>query len=185
MAGNYPDPSTWGLDTLGASIKDATYLVFVRNEMPAGMIGLMMSAVFAATMSSMDSALNRNAGIFIKNFYQPIMNKDADEKKLLLMSKFSTMTFGIIIIATSLFLSNLKGTSLFEMMIGTLVAFPILIPSFLGFFVNKTPDWAGWGTVTVGMIVSYFIAFVITPEMMQNVLGLAEPLTGSEYVDMR
>lgn len=187
VAGNYPDPSVWGLDTLGKSIKDATYLVFVRNEMPSGMVGLMMSAVFAATMSSMDSALNRNAGIFVKNFYKPIIAKDASEEKLLVMSKIATLVFGAVIIVTGLFLSSLKGTSLFEMMmmIGTLVAFPVLIPSFLGFFVKKTPDWAGWATIVVGMMVSYVVAFVITPEMIESVLGLTEPLTKREFGDMR
>ncbi|GAA0178893.1 Na+:solute symporter [Clostridium sediminicola] len=187
VAGKYPDPSTWGLDMLGKSIKNATYYVFVRKELPVGMIGLMMSAVFAATMSSMDSALNRNAGIFVKNFYKPILNKNADEKNLLVVSKISTLVFGAIIIFAGLFLNNLKGTNLFEMMmmISTLVAFPILLPSLLGFFVKKTPDWAGWGTILVGMGVSYFIAFVVTPEMMQNILGLAQPLTSREFGDMR
>ncbi|MEF1215951.1 transporter, partial [Vibrio alginolyticus] len=50
---------------------DAAYLAFVQNVMPAGMVGLLMSAMFAATMSSMDSGLNRNAGIFVMNFYSP------------------------------------------------------------------------------------------------------------------
>ncbi|GAA0178920.1 Na+:solute symporter [Clostridium sediminicola] len=187
VAANYPDPSTWGLAMLGKKVKDATYYVFVRNELPTGMVGLMMSAVFAATMSSMDSALNRNAGIFVKNFYRPIINKNADDKKMLIISKILTLIFGTIIIFVGLFLNNLKGSSLFEMMmmITTLVSFPILIPSILGFFVKKTPDWAGWGTVLVGMAVSYFIAFVITPEMMQKFLGLAEPLTSREFGDMR
>lgn len=187
VAGNYPDPATWGLDNLGKSIKDATYYIFVRNEMPVGMVGLMMSAVFASTMSSMDSALNRNAGIFVKNFYKPILNKKADEKNMLVVSKISTLVFGAIIIIAGLFLNNLQQTSLFEMMmmICTLVSFPILIPSLLGFFVKKTPDWAGWGTILVGMGVSYFIAFIITPEMIQNFLGLAEPLTSREFGDMK
>ena len=188
VAGNYPDPSTWGLETLGNSIKDATYLIFVRNEMPTGMVGLMMSAVFAATMSSMDSALNRNAGIFVKNFYQPLIAKNkASDEKLLVISKIATLTLGVIIIATGLFLSSLKETNLFEMMmmIGTLVAFPVLIPSFLGFFIKKTPDWSGWATICVGMVVSWIIATQITPGMVESVLGLSEPLTRREFGDLR
>ncbi|GAL20420.1 sodium-solute symporter putative [Vibrio maritimus] len=30
------------------------------------MVGLLIAAMFAATMSSMDSGLNRNSGIFVK-----------------------------------------------------------------------------------------------------------------------
>lgn len=187
VAANFPDTSTWGLDSLGKSIKDATYFVFVRNELPIGMIGLMLSAMFAATMSSMDAALNRNAGIFVKNFYKVIINKDADEKRMMIVSKISTLVFGLLIVFSGLFLNTLQGTSLFNMMmmIGTLVAFPMLIPSLLGYFIKKTPDWSGWATILVGSAVSYFIAFVANAEMIQHVLGLAQPLTSREWGDLQ
>ncbi len=187
VAGNYPDISTWGLDALGSKASDATYFVFVRNEMPLGMIGLMMSAMFATTMSSMDSALNRNAGIFIKNVYEPHINKNASEKNLVLASKISTIVFGLLIIVAGLLMSELKGFGLFDalMLVSTLVAFPVLIPSLLCFFVRKTPDWSGWATIAVGGCVSAVIAFVITPEIIQNVLNLPHPLSAREFAEMK
>lgn len=187
VAGNYPDTTTWGLEALGSKASDATYFVFVRNEMPLGMIGLMMSAMFAATMSSMDSALNRNAGIFIKNVYEPYMQKTPSEKGLLLASKISTIVFGLLIIVAGLLMSELKGFGLFDalMLVSTLIAFPVLLPSLLCFFIRKTPDWSGWATILVGACVSAVIAFVITPEVVQNVLGLAEPLSAREFAEMK
>ena len=187
VAANYPDTTSWGITNLGGKITDAAYLIFVRNEMPAGMVGLMMAAVFAATMSSMDSALNRNAGIFIKNFYIRVVNKEKSEKELLITSKIATSIFGMLIIGVGIFMSNLRETSLFELMmlVVTLVKLPILIPSLLGFFVKKTPDWAGWGTIVVGAIVSYIVAFIITPEMIERGLNLTEPLTRREFSDLR
>lgn len=68
MAAFHGDTSAWEVMNMGNKIKEATFLVFVKKTMPVGMVGLMMSAMFAATMSSMDSALNRNAGIFVKTF---------------------------------------------------------------------------------------------------------------------
>lgn len=187
VAGNYPDPSTWGISSLGDSIKDAAYYVFVKNELPVGMVGLMIAAMFAATMSSMDSGLNKNAGIFVRNVYKPLINSNAGEKELIVVSKVTTLVLGVIIISAALFLNSLKQTSLFNMMmmIGTLVSFPLLIPAFLGFFVKKTPDWAGWGTILVGACVSFFVAFVAKPEMVQHVLGLSEPLTSREWGDIK
>ncbi|WAA08941.1 sodium:solute symporter family transporter [Fervidibacillus albus] len=187
VAANYPDPSTWGIDTLGDNIKDAAYFVFVKNELPSGMIGLMLGAMFAATMSSMDSGLNKNSGIFVRNFYNPVLRKGANEKELMIVSKIATVIFGVIIISVALLLSLLKQTSLFNvmMMIGTLVSFPILIPALLGYFVKKTPDWAGWATVLVGVCVSTFVAFIAKPEMVQNILGLSEPLTAREWGDIK
>jgi hypothetical protein len=71
------------------------------------------------------------------------------------------------------------------MLVSTLIGFPILIPSIMCFFVRKTPDWAGWGTVLVGMCVSGTIAFGATPENLQALLGLEQPLTSREFTEMK
>lgn len=187
VAATNPNPELWNLANLGKNIKDASYYVFVKNELSAGMVGLMMAAMCAATMSSMDSALNRNAGIFARNFYKVLINKNADEEKLLDIGKKTTFVFGAIIIATGVFLNNLKGISLFDMilMISSLLALPVLIPSILGYFVKETPDWAGWATILVGGLVSAFIMFGITPELIEKVLQLSEPLTTREFAEMK
>ena len=187
VAATNPNPELWNLANLGKNIKDASYYVFVKNELPAGMVGLMMAAMCAATMSSMDSALNRNAGIFARNFYKVLINKNADEEKLLDIGKKTTFVFGAIIRATGVFLNNLKGISLFDMilMISSLLALPVLIPSILGYFVKETPDWAGWATILVGGLVSAFIMFGITPELIEKVLQLSEPLTTREFAEMK
>lgn len=185
IAAYNPDTTLWGIDNLGSSITDATYYIFVRDYLPAGMVGLMMSAMFAATMSSMDSALNKNSGIIVCNVYKVFIDKDAPEEKMLKLGRIMTFIFGVIIIIVGIFINSLKNTSLFNVTttVGTLLALPMLIPSLLGFFVKKTPDWAGWGTLLVGISVSYFVASVCTPEMVEAVLGV--PITPDEWSDMK
>ncbi|APP04161.1 transporter [Vibrio harveyi] len=170
----------------GSKAGDFAYLYFVEQYMPAGMVGLLISAMFAATMSSMDSGLNRNSGIFVMNFYLPILRPNATEKELMIVSKITSTFFGIAIILIALFINSLKGLSLFDTMmyVGALIGFPMTIPAFCGFFIKRTPDWAGWGTLVVGGIVSYTVGFVITPEMIQNWFDL-KPLTGREWSDLK
>ncbi|MCG9560918.1 transporter [Vibrio chagasii] len=170
----------------GSKAADFAYLYFVQEYMPAGMVGLLIAAMFAATMSSMDSGLNRNSGIFVKNFYEPILRPKANEKELMVVSKLTSTFFGIAIILVALFINSLKGLSLFDTMmyVGALIGFPMTIPAFCGFFIRKTPDWAGWGTLVVGGVVSYFVGFVITADMIQNWFGLNE-LTGREWADLK
>ncbi|CAH1554092.1 Transporter [Vibrio jasicida] len=170
----------------GSKAGDFAYLYFVEKYMPAGMVGLLISAMFAATMSSMDSGLNRNSGIFVMNFYLPILRPNATEKELMIVSKITSTFFGIAIILIALFINSLKGLSLFDTMmyVGALIGFPMTIPAFCGFFIKRTPDWAGWGTLVVGGIVSYTVGFVITPEMIQNWFDL-QPLTGREWSDLK
>jgi len=43
--------------------------------MPVGTVGLLLAGLFAASMSSMDSALNKNTGIIVRSVYQPYLAK--------------------------------------------------------------------------------------------------------------
>jgi len=177
-----------GFESMGAKAADASYLAFVQQVMPAGMVGLLMAAMFAATMSSMDSGLNRNAGIFIRNFYSPILRKEkASEKELMLASRIATVVMGLIIIALGLFINSLKGLSLFDIVlnIGALIGFPMLIPVLLGMWVRNTPDWSGWGTLIVGGFVSYFFGIALTADDIQNWFNLEIPLSGREWSDLK
>lgn len=137
---------------------EAIYLVMVNRLMPIGMTGLLLAGVFAATMSSMDTALNANAGIFIRNFFKPVINPNASEKQLLSLSKISILVFGVLIIFSGMFISKLKGLTLFDIMlrINALVQVPMYFPLVLGFYVKKIPDWAAWATLIVGCLVSMF-----------------------------
>ena len=54
----YPDAAA-AYPELGNKAADAVYLVFARNAMPVGTVGLLLAGLFAASMSSMDSALNK------------------------------------------------------------------------------------------------------------------------------
>ncbi|QFU76318.1 transporter [Halioglobus maricola] len=185
MAGSGIDISAMHPE-LGAKYADAAYLAFVEIYMPVGMIGLLVAAMFAATMSSIDSGLNRNAGIFVKNFVQPVLVPNISESRLMIVSRVATICFGAIIISLALFLNSLKELSLFDAMLymSALLGFPQMIPSFLGFFIRKTPDWAAWATIMVGAIVSYFIAAVLEPAHVQQLLGLSTEFTRREWTDL-
>jgi Na+/proline symporter len=171
----------------GSKAGDYAYLYFVNEYMPVGMVGLLISAMFAATMSSMDSGLNRNSGIFVKNFYQVVLRPNATEKELVLCSKITSGVFGITIILVALFINSLKGLSLFDTMmyVGALISFPMTIPAFCGFFIRKTPDWAAWATLIVGGFVSYYVGFIISADDIQNWFSLETPLTGREWNDLK
>lgn len=183
----YPD-FTEGYAELGAKAGDAVYLEFARRAMPAGTVGLLMAALFAASMSSMDSALNKNAGIFVRSIYQPYLAKKkrtVDDKKLLRISKFISLISGIGVIAAGLWFSSLKELSLFELMmsVSTMIQVPMMIPLLFGIFIKKTPGWAPWATMTVGLFVSWFVMNVFTAHDFGLLFGIEE-LTKRESVDM-
>jgi len=171
----YPDaPEAYS--SLGNKASDAVYLVFAERTMPVGTIGLLVAGLFAATMSSMDSALCRNAGIFVRSFWTPVVcrNKPSSEKQLMRVSYIATLVNGILVILIAQLFAQLKGLSLFELMmrVATLLQSPILVPLFFGMFIRKTPKWAAWGTVVFGMFVSWLVMYVFTVDWFANLFDV-------------
>lgn len=183
----YPDAAA-GYLQLGNKAADAVYLVFAKNTMPVGTVGLLMTGLFAASMSSMDSALNKNAGIFMRSIYQPFLskrNKAQNDKKMLRISQVVSFISGIGVIVTAVWFASLKELSLFELMmsVSTMVQVPMMVPLMLGIIVKRTPAWAPWATIVVGLSVSWLVANVVTPEVFVGWLGI-ESLTQREIIDM-
>jgi len=183
----YPDAAA-GYSQLGNKAADAVYLVFAKNAMPIGTVGLLMAGLFAASMSSMDSALNKNAGIFMRSIYQPFLakrNKPQDDKKMLRISQLVSFISGIGVIVAALYFSSLKELSLFELMmsVSTMVQVPMMVPLVFGIFVKRTPQWAPWATIFVGGIVSWMVGNVVTAEVFAEWFGVTD-LTNREIIDL-
>ncbi|MCG6399669.1 sodium:solute symporter family transporter, partial [Vibrio fluvialis] len=141
----------------------------------------------AATMSSMDSALNRNSGIFVRSFYAPIMRKgQATDKEQLRAGQIACLVNGLLVIFMAQFFNSLKHLSLFDLMmqVATLLQSPILVPLFLGILIRKTPKWAPWATVVFGMLVSWSVVEFFTPANVANWFGIDE-LTRREAGELR
>lgn len=139
---------------------EGAYVAIAMKTMPAGLLGLLVTGIFSATMSSMDTGLNRNAGVFIKNVYQPFLRPQASEKELLLAGKGITALFGIIVILTALVYSTWENVGLFKLMINfsALVSMPYSIPLFWCLVIRRTPPWAAWSTVLVCLLVSLLVS---------------------------
>ena len=183
----YPDAAAAYPD-LGNKAADAVYLVFARNTMPVGTVGLLLAGLFAASMSSMDSALNKNSGIFVRSIYQPWLEnrgKLVSDRSLLNLSRGLSLASGLIVIAMALYFKSLKEFSLFDLMmsLSAMVQVPILIPLILGLLVKKTPVWAPWVTVLLGFFVSWFMLNILTPQLFANWIGI-DPFTRREATDM-
>lgn len=179
----YPDLSTIPeLAPLGNRISDGAYVAIGLETMPVGMIGLMVSAIFAATTSSMDTGLNKNAGIFIRNFYKPVLRKNASEHEYLIAGKVTSFIFGVCVIGAAMFIESIQEFGLFDIMMlfSSLVAIPFIIPLIWGIIIKKTPKWSAWSTVVVGFLVSIYSSYYLDSEIVRRFIGLDSPFRPDE-----
>lgn len=176
----YPDLSVIdSLKPLGEKARDGIYLAMGIRLLPIGMLGIMICAIFSATMSSMDSTLNRNAGIFVRNFYHPILSKNANDKELFFVSKVTTVILGFLVIFASISFSKIKGINLFDinMRMGAMISLT------LGLIYKNTPRWAGWSTVVFGMLISFILHQYVEADFILDYINKVTPLKNREAVD--
>jgi len=83
---------------------DSTFPQFIAAELPAGVTGLIIAGIFAASMSTLSSSINSVATLVSVDFYERYAKKATPEKSRRL-AEFSTVGAGIIGIGTALLLA--------------------------------------------------------------------------------
>jgi solute:Na+ symporter, SSS family len=163
---------------LGKRAHEASFIAISQVVMPVGMLGLLVSGIFAATMSGMDAGLNKNAGIFVKNFYQPLLRPNATDAQMLRLGKILTVVLGLVVIYIAIRMAEIRDLGLFLLMqrVSILVAVPITVPLLLGLVIRHTPPWSAWSTVLVGFFGSIFISDFFSPEWGASFFGSGKSL---------
>jgi Na+/proline symporter len=139
--------------TFMTSPGEASYIAVCLTILPQGLIGLVIVCMFSATMSSMDVALNKNAGFFVRNFYAPILRPRARDGELLLAGRLSTVLFGLLVTGAALLTVTRSRVSLFDayLYLAAYLGVPLAIPLFFGMLIRGVPRWAGWAAALFGM----------------------------------
>ncbi|RYY35776.1 MAG: sodium:solute symporter [Sphingobacteriaceae bacterium] len=83
------------------------FLTFVTQNLPTGLIGLLIAIVFLASMGSTASALNSLASTSVIDVYKRVINPNATDKGYLNASRWATVIWGVAAIGMALYASKL------------------------------------------------------------------------------
>jgi len=75
------------------------FLSFVVGHLPAGLVGLMLAAVFAASMNASSAELNALASTTVVDVYRRLLRRDASERHYVWASRIATAAWGAFAIA--------------------------------------------------------------------------------------
>jgi len=146
---------------------EASYAIASLSLLPAGLVGMIVVAILTATMSSMDTGLNTNVAILIKDIYPKLSRffnwRPKQESELLQIGRLYTWFLGAMIILLALYFAQQDGVGIFEIMldVGALLAVPIAIPLLWGLFFRQTPWWAALLSIGFAFVPSCFVFFDI------------------------
>jgi SSS family transporter len=90
---------------------DAVFPLFIMQTLPAGIAGIVIAGVFAASMSSLDSSLNSMATVVITDIFSKIKWNMRDSLKT---ARWLTVIFGIFGTGTALLLATFNISSLLD-----------------------------------------------------------------------
>ena len=135
---------------------DKVFPDFIAQQMPAGLAGLLVAAIFAAALSS---SLNSVAAVFINDLYKPLRPHTTDND-LLRLSQISTLAFGIAQIAVALLIQNQTESALNQALsIASIINGPILGVFLVGVLFKTVREPAALIGMLGGAILMLYIYF--------------------------
>ena len=131
---------------------EMAYVSICLKLLPQGIMGLMIAAMFAATMSVLSGEYNVTAGVLTKDIYQRLFNKKAREKELLWVGRMMTLFLGAMITVGALYVGGFGGAFEANKLFTGLFAIPMTIPLVLGIVLKRPRPWGALATVVLGVI---------------------------------
>ncbi len=92
---------------------DAIFPHFIMSKMPIGVAGILIAAIFSATMSTVSSNVNSLSTAFTSDFYRHFFPGSSDKKQLA-VARWSGIIFGGIGVGFALLMATLNILSLFD-----------------------------------------------------------------------
>src|SRR6266550_4529745 len=179
----YPDlHAVWpGL----ANPSEASYAVASLTLLPHGLIGVMLAAMFSATMANLSAQFNLKSAILSKDVYQTLIRKNAGERELLAVGWINTFLVGALTTGIATFMAA-SGKSVFQIMLtfNTLISLAYGPPALLGLVVRRTPPWSGLASFMTGLVLGMLGAFVYHWSLIEQVAIIVPASFGVFFLTM-
>ena len=123
-------------ETLETNDKDYVFIHFILNNLPRGLIGLLLAVILSAAMSSTASELNALAGTTAIDLYKRNVKEEKSDKHFVKASKWFTLAWGIMAILVASFASLFDNLIQLVNIIGSIFYGNILGIFLLAFFIK-------------------------------------------------
>jgi solute:Na+ symporter, SSS family len=146
----------------GAKDGDKVFAHFIVHNLNVGLVGITLSAVFAAAMSTLSGSLNSSSTAFINDIYLPLTKTQPSPQRQLWISRLATVFFGVLqvcIALASYYLGTNENTVNSVLKIAGFALGPLLGLYFLAVFAQRVQQRDALAGFCVGVTALSYIAF--------------------------
>ena len=155
---------------------DAIFPKFIVEQMPSGLVGLLLAAIIAATMSTHSGAINSLAAASTHDIYMPLTGRSAEDPATFRAGKRFAMFWGVVLTAGALLFPEGQGVPVVVVALG-IASFTyggLLGVFFLGNFWPRARQRDAIIGLCVGLTVMAFVVFA--RNISTWIPGMAETL---------
>jgi len=151
---------------------DRVFPYFIVSQLPPGLTGLLIAAIFAAAMSTTSTSLNSSATILMTDVYKRYIRPDANEKQTMLVLYGATLVWGLLGTLVAIGLIWARGILDAWWTLQGILAGGMLGLFLLGMISRRATSGAAAIGVVVGVLVIAWLSLSpmmgFLPEALQN-----------------
>jgi len=158
---------------------DAVFPTFIIDHMPHGLVGLLLAAILAATMSTHSGAINALAAASTHDIYLPLTGRSANDPRTLKVGKMFALIWGVVLTGGALLFPQNQQTPVvvIALSIASFTYGALLGGFFLGIFWKRARQRDAILGMSVGILV---MAFVVFARQLKGVIPSLEVLAPTD-----
>ncbi|WP_207425463.1 sodium:solute symporter [Pedobacter sp. SYSU D00535] len=142
-----------------ADYGDKVMPAFMVSKIPAGLVGLILSAILAAAMSTISSGMNASATVFSVDIYQRYIKHDVNDKQNLRVLHIGTAVFGLIGMGAGIAMIGVKSILDMWWELSGIFAAGMLGLFLLGIISKQSKNHEALLATAIGIIVILWMTF--------------------------
>jgi SSS family solute:Na+ symporter len=132
---------------------------FMVTKIPTGLVGLIVSAILSAAMSTISSGMNASATVFTMDIYKRYFRPNIGEKNKLLVLHLSTVVFGILGLSTGIAMIGVKSLLDIWWELSGIFAGGMLGLFLLGIISRRTKNHEAFTATLIGIVTILWMTF--------------------------
>ena len=132
---------------------DGVFPYFIVNQLPAGLTGVLIAAIFAAGMSTISTSINSSATVILTDFFKFSARRKRTNKQSMMVLYLSSLVFSILSISVAVAMINVKSALDAWWKLASIFSGGMLGLFLLGFMAPKIRSTAAVIGVIAGVLV--------------------------------